>query len=102
MNGIDKLEAAKCYIKEVNNNREDKVKAVPKCALNVTIFGRLEEMFQQTDAEQGDEEDGEMLVQNQANIIQDGNIERCEETKTNIKTGSYQIKKIKLKSFYVL
>ena len=38
MNGIDKLEPAKCYIKEVNNNREDKVKAVPKCALNVTIF----------------------------------------------------------------
>ena len=59
--------------------------------------GRLEEVFQQTDAEQGDEEDGEILVQNQANIIQDGNIERCEETKTNIKTGSYQIKKKKEK-----
>ena len=32
---IDKLEPAKCFIKEVNNNKEDKV---PNCALNVTIF----------------------------------------------------------------
>ena len=31
----DKLEPAKCFIKEVNNNKEDKV---PNCALNVTIF----------------------------------------------------------------
>ena len=38
MNGIDKLEAAKCYIKEVNNNREDKVKDDPNCPLHVTIF----------------------------------------------------------------
>jgi hypothetical protein len=32
---IDKLEPAKCYIKEVNNNKEGQG---PNCALNVTIF----------------------------------------------------------------
>ena len=32
---IDKLETAKCYIKEVNNNKESRV---PNYLLNVTIF----------------------------------------------------------------
>ena len=43
--------------------------------------GRLEEMLEQTDAEQADGEDGEILVQNQATIIIDVNIEGCEESK---------------------
>ena len=43
--------------------------------------GRLAEMFAQTYAEHADEEDGEILVQNQATIIIDVNIEGCEESK---------------------
>ena len=59
--------------------------------------GRLAEMFEQTDAEQGDKEDGEILVQNQPNIILDVNFEGCEDSKKDIKIGSYQIRKKKEK-----
>ena len=59
--------------------------------------GRLAEMFEQTDAEQGDKEDGEILVQNQANIILDVNFEGCDDSKNDIKIGSYQIRKKKEK-----
>ena len=38
MKETDKFEAAKFYIKEVTNNREDKITKDPNCPLNVGIF----------------------------------------------------------------